>query len=213
MQSAHIVVPRYLLKKRFGAAMFAEEARELMGQVSRPMLPVDEDLRLINALLLSAPSVLAAPPGCAGAAGVVERQRKTAGDMLIRAEYVAEEVRRQGGSLGAGESADRALEQGVAALRAFIDRLKSTPARAAPAASSSVTAAAKPAPQAATSSPSRPAATAPAATATTPASEKGTRNGDSDRAASSGGVSGAGGTKSRAMDAFLSSLQGEDGSS
>ncbi len=39
------------------------------SSVSRPLLPVDDDLRLICALLLSAPTVLAAPPGCAGAAG------------------------------------------------------------------------------------------------------------------------------------------------
>ena len=150
-----------------------------VSSVSRPLLPIDDDLRLISALLLSAPSALAAPTGCAGIAGVAERQRKTAGDMLIRAEYVAEEVARQGG-LFLGESAGRALEPGVAALRLFIHSLKGStlgpasatstlsPARCATVPTS--TANSKGVPQTSTPTPSAPApAEASANDATIPA--------------------------------------------
>ena len=157
--------------------------------MSRPLLPVDDDLRLINALLLSAPAVLVAPPGCISPGVLVERQRKTAGDMLIRAEYVIEELHRQGGPPGAGEEAGRALESGVAALREFIDRLKPISTVSLCKNSGNVKTTPKAAPTGSTAALGADGA---------------------EEARSMGGASG---IKSGTLDAFLVSLEGDDGRS
>jgi hypothetical protein len=63
--------------------------------VSRPLLPVDGDLQRISTFLVTAPECLSIPGGCGDAAAVTEKQRKTAGDMIVRIDYILEEISRQ----------------------------------------------------------------------------------------------------------------------
>jgi hypothetical protein len=65
------------------------------SSVSRPLLPVDGDLQRISTFLVTAPECLSIPGGCGDAAAVTEKQRKTAGDMIVRIDYILEEISRQ----------------------------------------------------------------------------------------------------------------------
>jgi hypothetical protein len=98
-----------------------EQEGHLLG-MGKLRTVTEDELRRINGFLLNVPSNLAVPKGCADQPGVSEKQRKTAGDVLVRVDYLIQELGRNGGS-AQGEASARALDSGLGALRVFIDAL------------------------------------------------------------------------------------------
>jgi len=98
-----------------------EQEGHLLG-MGKLRTVTEDELRRINGFLLNVPSNLAVPRGCADQPGVSEKQRKTAGDILVRVDYLIQELGRNSGS-AQGEASARALDSGLGALRVFIDAL------------------------------------------------------------------------------------------
>jgi len=80
-----------------------EQEGHLLG-MGKLRTVTEDELRRINGFLLNVPNNLAVPRGCADQPGVSEKQRKTAGDVLVRVDYLIQELGRNSGSAQVCES-------------------------------------------------------------------------------------------------------------
>ena len=120
-----IIKPMFLLEPLVVKVNIMSQTPEQEGHLlgmGKLRTVTEDELRRINGFLLNVPSNLAVPKGCADQPGVSEKQRKTAGDVLVRVDYLIQELGRNGGS-AQGEASARALDSGLGALRVFIDAL------------------------------------------------------------------------------------------